>query len=271
MYILKRFLWHLQNEKNFLHWARSRFLFYSGLGRLFIVECGLYRIRFFPSALSLTKWLDPSYGSKDESVLRTILRPGDTVIDVGANIGTLSLAAAALVGDSGKVIVIEPDVRIFKFLKKNVSLNRFKNVILHNCAVGENEGEVSFSDKRSDDQNKVVAQGKRRVPIKMLDEQVSSIQGRIRLLKVDVEGYEKFVFMGAVNTLSRTDFIYFEVYDSHFKSFGYTTSELLEMLRIHGFSFYRIDKWGEVVPISTNFVPEHCMNILGERTSTEAS
>lgn len=265
MHILERLFWHLKNEKNLLRWIVSRFLFYTGLGRIFTINCDLYKIRFFPSALSLTKWLDPSYGNDDEKFLRRVLRPKDTVIDVGANIGTVSLASASLVGEKGRVIAFEPNLRTFKYLKKNIQLNRFNNVTPLNFVVGDRQGEVFFSDQRYDDQNKILPQGKQKVPMITLDESVSTIQGCIRLLKVDVEGYEKFVFLGAQITLARTDYIYFEVYDPHFIPLGYTTGELLQMLKNYGFCLYRIDEEGKEIAIDTDFIPEKCMNVLGKR------
>lgn len=99
-----------------------------------------------------------------------------------------------------------------------------------------------------------------------LDEQISAIQGRIRLLKVDVEGYEMFVFLGASKTLARTDYIYFEVYDLHFMPLGYSTAKLLQMLQSHGFCFYRIDEDGKNIALGTNFIPIKCMNLLGKQT-----
>lgn len=265
MYTIERLFWHLKNEKNLLRWLVSRFLFYTGIGKFFIVNCGTYKIRFFSSGLSLTKYVDPSYGYDDESLLRKILRPKDIVVDVGANIGIVSLAAASLVGESGRVIAFEPNPHVFKYLTKNIQLNRFNNVTSLNFALGDKLGNVYFSDQRCDDQNKVLPQGGLEVPMRTLDEQLSHFPGRIRLLKVDVEGYEKFVFLGGTNTLARTDYIYFEVYDPHFITFGYTTSELLQMLKCYKFGFYQIDERGQEIPVDTDFIPERCMNLLGKR------
>ena len=138
---------------------------------------------------------------------------------------------------------------------------------LLNFAVGDRHGEVCFSDQTHDDQNKIIPSEGQKVAITTIDEQVSSIQGRIKLLKVDVEGYEKFVFMGASKTLARCDYIYLETYDPHFGPLGYTTSELLQMLKNYGFCFYRIDEEGQEIAIDTDFIPEKCMNVLGKRTA----
>jgi FkbM family methyltransferase len=265
MSILKRLFWHVRNEQHLLRWIVSRCLFYTGAGQLLTINCGLYRIRFFPSAVSLVKWLNPSFGADDEKFLCKILRPNDTVIDVGANIGTISLACASLVGEKGRVIAFEPNPRTFGFLKKNIRLNNFTNITPHNCAVGDKKGVVCFSDQKHDDQNRITSEGRHNVSLITLDEQLSSIKGRIRLLKVDVEGYEKFVFLGALKTLERTDYICCEVFEPHFAAVGYKTSDLLRILKDSGFCLYRIDEGCKYIAIDTDYMPERCMNIVGKR------
>jgi FkbM family methyltransferase len=263
--VIERLFWHLKNEDNVLRWISSRFLFYTGLGRIFTKNFGLYKVRFFPSAISLQKWVDPLYGIQDERLLRRILRPKDSVIDVGSNIGTISLASASLVGEEGLIMAFEPNPRIFKYLVENIKLNKFRNIIPLNFAVGERLGEVYFSDKKHDDQNTIQTQSGQRVHMTTLDEQSIVIQGRIRLLKVDVEGYEKFVFLGASKTIARTDYIYFEVCDSHFIPLGYKTSDLLKMLNGFGFCSYRFDEQGNEIVLETDFVPEKYTNLLAKR------
>lgn len=262
---VERIVWHLRNEKHPLSWIVSRTLFYSRAGRFFTVNCGLYAIRFFPTGLSLMKWLNPSYNIEDEILLRAILQPGDFVIDVGANIGTLSLAAASLVGAEGRVIALEPNRRIFQYLQKNITLNRFDNILPINCAVGDKEGEGFLSDQKDDSQNKIVLEGKEKIKITTIDEQAKDIEGRVKLLKVDVEGYEKFVFLGATKTLSRIDYIYFEVFEAHFSPLGYTTGDLLTFLGKHGFYFSRFDESGREISLGIDFVPSKCMNLLAQR------
>ena len=138
---------------------------------MFTVNCGLFKIRFFPSAISLQKWLDSSYGNHDERLLRRILRPKDTVIDVGANIGTISLTAAAIVGEKGLVMAFEPNPRVFKYLVENIHINEFGNIIPLNFAVGDRLGYACFSDEKNDDQNSIQQQGGQRVPMTTLDKQ----------------------------------------------------------------------------------------------------
>jgi FkbM family methyltransferase len=71
-------------------------------------------------------------------MLRTI-RPGQTVIDVGANIGVLTLLMARAVGSKGRVYSFEPGPRSFQLLQNNILRNGYSNVVAENLAVGERE------------------------------------------------------------------------------------------------------------------------------------
>lgn len=73
-----------------------------------------------------------------------LLAPGDTVIDVGANIGCFTIYAAKRVGTLGKVIALEPDENSFRQLTRNLQLNSLSNVVPLRLAVGGHEGTVSF-------------------------------------------------------------------------------------------------------------------------------
>jgi FkbM family methyltransferase len=265
MFGFKRLYWHLRNEDNRFRWLISRLLFYTGLGRFFTIKCPTYRIRFYPSSLSLTKSLDPAFGIDDEKFLRSILKPNDTVIDVGANIGTLALASSALVGTHGRVIAFEPNPKIYTYLKGNVLLNKCKNITLHNCAVGDRNDDVYISNRKWDDQNRIIPQGGIKISMTTLDKKLESIHRCIKLLKIDVEGYEKFVFMGAKNTLSKCEYIYFEVYEPNYLTMGYTSKELFSYLRDFGFHLFRFSQNGDHIALQAELDTNICTNIVGKR------
>ena len=126
----------LRREPRPLRFLASRALWRSGASRLLTFEAHGARLRFFPSALSASLWLDPMQRADDVDVVRGLLRPGDTCIDVGANIGLLSLVASAAVGTTGRVIAIEPHPRVFGYLTANLELNDATNVHAINRAVG---------------------------------------------------------------------------------------------------------------------------------------
>ncbi len=72
------------------------------------------------------------------------LRPGDTVIDIGANIGCFTVLAARAVGPTGRVIAVEPEQSTFESLRRNVRLNRCENVDVRRLAIGGSSGSVDL-------------------------------------------------------------------------------------------------------------------------------
>ena len=253
-----------------LRWVASglwaRLLYWSGLCSLFTTDRGLYRVRFSRSAMSFAMWRAPDYWREEEAFFRSRLSPGDFVVDVGANIGANALLSAALVGPRGKVIAIEAHPTTFRYLQSNIELNAFSNMIAYQYAIGASSGLTRFSDSMADDSmNRVEEGGAIEVPLVTLDELLVAQAGEIDLLKVDVEGYERFVFVGASKTLARTKAIYFEVYERNFERFGYRTADVLRALATHGFASYVVDGRGEGERVSEDFVPERRMNLLALR------
>lgn len=241
----------------------ARLLMATGACRLFTIKQRGFTVWFHPANLSSQLWIDPHGRDEALSFFRDYLKPGDHVIDVGANIGDTVLAAAVQVGPSGHVIGIEPHPRTFKFLQQNVALNGACNVELINVSAGSAPGTARFSDDRRDDMNRVDG-GRLQVPMKRLDDLVPHSEP-VALLKVDVEGYEKFVFEGAPDVLKRTCCVHFEVSALHFAGFGYTTRDLLTLLRDAGFSLFRLSAPREFTPAATSFETEPIENLIALR------
>ena len=234
----------------------------TGLCNFFIIKMNGYKLHFAPSSLSITLFSNPEDRDQDEEFLKRLLREGDVYVDVGANIGTLSFCAAQLVGDTGKVIAIEAHPKTFSYLSKNVALNDFTNISLLNYAVGNKDGMLTFSDINSDDQNKVVTGLVRgiAVPVKKLDVLLQH-QSNITLLKIDVEGFEKFVIEGAAEVLQRTDMVFFESWDKNFDTYGYTTGDIISLLESMQFSIYKMfDK--QYTIINSSYCSLNCENLL---------
>lgn len=208
-----------------------------GLSKFIVFNRADYKLRFFPSALSRSLWIKPQDRLITESIIRNILQPGEIMVDVGANIGTTVIAGSLAVGAVGKVIAFEPHPQTAKFLQGNVELNKLSNVEIHQAVIGEKKETVYFSSLPGDDQNKVVNKGIA-VEAYPLDHFASKLPN-IKLLKIDVEGYELFVFKGAAKTLAKAAVIMFEVDDEHFTELGYSTKDLVELLQQAGFKLYK--------------------------------
>jgi FkbM family methyltransferase len=239
----------------------------SGLCRLLIIQQRGYQLRFHPSNLAEQLWVKP-WSRKDAlEFFRAYLKPGDKVIDVGANIGDTVLTASLSVTSEGWVWAIEPHPRTFRFLKANLALNHVTNVEAINCAAGDMSGVVGFTDDRRDDMNRV-GDGTLAVPIRPLDELVPC-RDTISLLKVDVEGYEKQVFTGAKAFLQTTRCLYFEIGRTHFSWFGYHVRDLLQFLTSEGFQLFRIPSNGCLTRIDVGYDTDIVENLVGLKDSAE--
>lgn len=153
--------------------------------------------------------------AESENILMTaLLRPGDIAIDVGANVGTVTLALARRIGSTGLLYAFEPQRVIFQNLCATLALNGLTNVRAFPLAVGENAGSVrvpqldlqrpaNFGAVRvgsSDDGEEV--------PLVNLD---SLSLASCALIKIDVEGMDCDVLLGADQTVARCrPFIYME-------------------------------------------------------------
>ena len=70
---------------------------------------------------------------------------------------------------------------------------------------------------------------------------VQYYQNRISLLKIDVEGYELFVFKGGEKTLEKTDCIYFEVVERLYQNFGYSSKDVFDFLFKKNFEIFSLE------------------------------
>lgn len=210
----------------------------SGFSKCLMIRQRGFRLRFYPSSLSAALWIDPYDRQGDEHFLRSYLKLGDVVIDVGANIGQLSLIAADVVGTSGHVYAFEPHPRTFKFLEGNLILNKTRNVTATRAAIGETVGTLRLSDGFQDDGNRVECRGAVVVPVQSLDS-IPFSESAIDLLKIDVEGFELFVLKGAANVLSRVKCVLLESWDGHFSRYGYDARDVLRYLDERGYRIYR--------------------------------
>lgn len=137
------------------------------------------------------------------------LRPGDVVVDIGANTGYYSLLWSRTVGSTGRVISYEPVPSIFAELQSNLHENSTTNVEAHPVALGEHVGttEVYRASAANIGNSTTYAEpGARSEGIVQRttgDESLLSIAPSIRLVKIDTEGDELAVLLGMPAVLDR--------------------------------------------------------------------
>ncbi len=150
-------------------------------------------------------WLKEEEAS-DLSTLGSLLQPGQTFVDCGANIGLWTLVAASLVGDSGKVIAFEPNPQTHAKLSRNVSSNHWdSSVQVFNAACAAKAARLPFSCSPEHNISQVQLQpDEHTILVEALT--LDSILGRqtVHGIKLDIEGYELQALQGAQEILQRS-------------------------------------------------------------------
>lgn len=179
-----------------------------------------------------------------QATLRRFLKPGDTFIDVGANLGMHSLYASRLVGETGWVISFEPHPDAFRLLRAHLGMNRVRQCELHNVALGQEPGEAVLQQVDGHHLGTSTmrgAGGGRSIGVNVLrgDDLLADrqFQGDV-LMKIDVEGFEYNVLRGLRQTLKRIRAAFVEVTPEWLASEGRNASDLYREMTDLGFKIY---------------------------------
>jgi FkbM family methyltransferase len=176
------------------------------------------------------------------------LRPGDTFVDVGANIGYLSAAAAGLVGREGKVHCFEPVPVYCARLRRFAELNPEFSITVNACAAGDSECSRTIYVTREPGQNTLVGGYKNGVevvsmldvPVIRLDSYLAAHQiERLALIKIDAEGFELPILQGLRGFFERTvrlPAIICEIAPRAYPLMGRKLSELSAFMLAYGYT-----------------------------------
>jgi FkbM family methyltransferase len=177
------------------------------------------------------------------ALLQRLLREGDTYVDVGAHVGFHTLVARRCVGASGRVVAVEPQPYGADRILRHWRLNGFSNIVVYVAAAGAAEGRVELRAQAGHDASRLslLAPGvnDERQPFIVGTIPLATVfreQGlaRVRLLKIDVEGYEPEVVAGLGDALDSVDHLVLEVLDAEGAT-GARSRALLDMLMDRGF------------------------------------
>jgi FkbM family methyltransferase len=133
-----------------------------------------------------------------QRVFNTLVRPGDVVFDVGANVGYYTLLGSVLAGPEGKVFAFEPLPRNVSIVRRHVEINKLTNVTIFNGAVCDRDGAAKFDAGAIPEMAHLSDEGGIDVQTFKLDSLLA--EGRVSapaVIKVDVEGAEVDVLNGA--------------------------------------------------------------------------
>ena len=183
-----------------------------------------------------------------------LAQTGDTVIDVGVNIGETLLNLANKVGGKGKVVGFEPALATFNKCRNNIALNpSLKNIALHRLALGRKEEElfIQVKDERNRGESSLSesAVGEK-IKVTTLDLFAARENiPRVNLIKIDAEGFEMNVLLGAEQTILRfLPKLFIEVDDNLLKQQKYSAEELVRWLMQRGYKIYNAENNSAVSP-----------------------
>ncbi len=143
-------------------------------------------------------------------MFKKVVREGDTVLDLGANIGYFTLLAARLVGRSGRVFSFEPEPTNYNLLLKNIELNGYGNVVALQKAVSNTTGKVKlFLDSKDTGAHSIYRpDGKSKfieVEAVAPDDYFKDKVNKIDVIKIDVEGAEMAALAGMDRILKENE------------------------------------------------------------------
>jgi len=168
----------------------------------------------------------------ETEIFKKLVKPGMTVVDIGANIGYYSLMASRLVGETGKVYAFEPFERTYGILNRNIEVNGFKNITALRKAVLNRVGTMTLHCAKYSPANVSITEtgASFDVPCTTIDHEFEGI--KIDVIKMDIEGAEALVLAGMQNVIRNNPnlILITEVYPRVLEIAGSTLKEYVLML-----------------------------------------
>jgi len=205
------------------------------------------------------------YEPLETAFLKSYLLPGMTVVDVGANLGYYTILASRLVGNSGRIVAIEPDPDNFGLLQQNICGNGLGNVTALRLALGAESGNVTlhrspanFGDHRvySSDDNREMLE----VELRRLDNVLAEVGvDQVDLLKMDVQGFEAGVIEGMCETLitRKVGSLLMEYWPHGIKRAGGDPTAMMSTLKDAGLNVHIFNRYGDLTCIDADNIDEH--------------
>lgn len=211
-----------------------------------------------------------------------VLRKGDVFFDVGAHVGYFTMIAAAVVGESGKVVSIEPIEDNFQRLSRNIETNSLNNIHAVRTVISDVDGEVQFHHNMDNDGGHALWEPRlhpanERTRESPKTETLPSMTMRtlldkfdcdhIRAMKIDTEGAEKMILESGSDFFRNggTDFIVAEVNSMGLDLLGSNIDDFFAYSRSLGFVILLPNEDGSAPKILTNDSrpnPQYVYNVI---------
>lgn len=197
---------------------------------------------------------------REQQLFRQHLRPGMTIVDMGANIGFYTVLFSQLVEARGTVYAFEPDPFCSSILSDRIRKLPVQNVHVETAALGETEGEVTlYCSKRDRAENRIfpfdpaVPVETVQVPVLSLDSYCRTHRiDHIDAVKIDVEGNEVSVLRGMREIMARSPpaWMFIEFCPEQLQGAGASPEAFWQALAADGYDCYSLDDQGQLQKVS---------------------
>ncbi len=215
----------------------------------------LFEMNFIGSSI-----LEGGYENAECNFERRFLKPGMTVLDIGAHCGFHTLLLSKSVGRRGCVLAFEPSPSDRKRLRVNLAMNFRRNVNVLPWALGEEDGSATLYVVEGNTvlnslrtQENAMAATPTVVAVRPLDRVLGELRiEKVDFVKLDVEGAELAVLRGAGRLLSAVPrpVILCEVLEETTRAWGYSSRRIVEHLSARRFVWFRLNDQGELIPVA---------------------
>lgn len=225
-------------------------------------------------AVEFANWENPlvvpkSIDDEQISFFKKFIQPGDLALDIGANIGHMSVAMAFAAGKEGQVLAFDPNPHVFRILEINAGLNPdHTNIRPLNFAITDEEAEFFYHSSEASFNNGGISRqdsgrhGRFALPTKVkgivleqfLTEHYPALMPKLALIKIDTEGYDKEIIRSIHNLLDKNKPVVIS------ECFSKTTpderTDHFQLLAEIGYTLYHIDGFFAGTPVTKIEKPE---------------
>jgi FkbM family methyltransferase len=222
--------------------------------------------------IRIIKWKNPLVKYRKISVENAdffykFLKEGDFAIDIGANTGSMTMLMSLVTGKTGLTLSFDPNPYVYEILVQNAKLNPGKtNIKPYNFAITGSEGDFFYNSSEASFNNGGISEqqnnrhGKFSLEHKIkgikletfLEEKYPDRINRLKLIKIDTEGYDKEIIRSVSNLL--TKFQPAVITECFFRTTPEDRFEQFDLLKSKGYSLYYFSEFSinaEIVPIKT--------------------
>jgi FkbM family methyltransferase len=208
--------------------------------------------------------------ARETQFLRTLLRPGDTFVDVGANIGYFSVLAAGCIGSSGYVIAFEPEPRNLELLHMNLTRHGVQaNATVFPLAAYSHPCRMALATNEANRGDHVLApQATTGLEVRCV--RLDDVLPRsVDVIKIDTQGFDHDVIAGLSQTIAANPalVVLTELSLTKLDERGVDVDEVVAGYLARGFGLEALDAWGTPFPLAAADVVPHCVAAAPEEVS----